>query len=133
MYFTPAEAIYSVIKFKKKENDPYQTAMKFLNEYIDLKKIIRKLQDVDKLKKILFNDSQRFFFELIPKPNILDELKKWETKNYTQEEKSENFRALSANKNDLNDKILSSLSEEILTNLKMDSKIRKILILIIFI
>lgn len=44
----------------------------FLYEYIDLKKIINRLQDVDKLKSILFNDSQKFFFDMIPKPHLGD-------------------------------------------------------------
>jgi hypothetical protein len=30
--------------------------------------IIKRLQEFDKLKQIVFNDYQRFFFELIPKP-----------------------------------------------------------------
>lgn len=44
--------------------------MKILYEYIDLKKIIKKLQDIDKLKNVIFNDSERFFFDLISKPEI---------------------------------------------------------------
>ena len=63
-------------KFKPKKNENqanrefYELSCKYLNEYIDLKKIISRLQDIDKLKNILFNDQQRYFFDLIPKPEI---------------------------------------------------------------
>ena len=36
-----------------------------------MKRIIKKLQDIDKLKVILLNDSQRLLFDKIPKPTIL--------------------------------------------------------------
>lgn len=31
------------------------------------------MQDVDKLKSILFNESQKFFFDMIPKPQLGDQ------------------------------------------------------------
>ena len=49
----------------------YKKSKELLNEYIDLKKIIARLQDIDKLKNILFDEQQRYFFDLIPKPEIL--------------------------------------------------------------
>ena len=58
------------IKRRKKEVKAYKQSKKLLNNYIDLKKIIDHLQDIDKLKKVLFNDYQKFFFDLIPKPEI---------------------------------------------------------------
>ena len=33
---------------------------------------MERLQDIDKLKQIIFTDSQKFFFDLIPKPKITD-------------------------------------------------------------
>ena len=58
------------MSFQSKDNDPYRISKKLLNEYIDLKKIIGRLQDVDKLKNLLLNDSQKFFFDTIPKPEF---------------------------------------------------------------
>lgn len=63
-------------KFRKKNNnhdtkrDFYDLSKKYLTEYIDLKKIIARLQDIDKMKNILFDEQQRYFFDLIPKPEI---------------------------------------------------------------
>ena len=74
-------------KFKRKKNENqtdqefYQLSRKYLNEYVDLKKIINRLQDIDKLKNVLFNDQQRYFFDLIPKPEIFR--KNFEKKKYS--------------------------------------------------
>lgn len=44
--------------------------MKNIIEYIDIKNIIKRLQDIDKLKIVLFDENQRKLFENIPKPGI---------------------------------------------------------------
>ena len=48
----------------------YTKAISNLGEFIDIKNIIRRLQDIDKLKLILLDDNQRRIFEAIPKPGI---------------------------------------------------------------
>ena len=48
----------------------YKAGMKHLNEYLDITKIIKRLQDLDKLKMILLNDNQRRLIELMPKPRF---------------------------------------------------------------
>ena len=50
----------------------YEKGAKHLHEYLDIRKIIKRLQDLDKLKMILLNDDQRKLFEHIPKPQIID-------------------------------------------------------------
>jgi len=42
---------------------------------MDIHRIITKLQDVDKLKIILFDEKQRFIFDNLPKPGIRGEAK----------------------------------------------------------
>ena len=49
--------------------------MKGLHEYMDIKNVVQRLQDFDKLKLILLNENQRKLFECIPRPNIQVELK----------------------------------------------------------
>ena len=50
----------------------YQKGAKHLHEYLDIRKIIKRLQDLDKLKMILLTENQRRLFELIPKPDVVD-------------------------------------------------------------
>lgn len=44
--------------------------MQNVNEYIDIENIIKRLQDVDKLKMVLLDENQRKVFELLPKPGF---------------------------------------------------------------
>lgn len=44
--------------------------MESLKDYIDIKHIIQRLHDVDKLKMILFTEQQRQEFDNLPKPSI---------------------------------------------------------------
>ena len=53
-----------------KKNKLYSEARKSVLEYLDMKNIIKRLQDIDKLKIILFDKYQRKLFESIPKPGI---------------------------------------------------------------
>lgn len=49
----------------------YTEALDYLYEYLDIKNIIKRLQDVDKLKMVLFDENQRKLFETIPKPGLI--------------------------------------------------------------
>lgn len=46
----------------------YHKAKEYLGESLDILGIVKKLQEVDKLKRILLNDDQLFFFNLLNKP-----------------------------------------------------------------
>lgn len=48
----------------------YSEAKSFLFEYLDIKNIVKRLQDIDKLKLILLTNHQRAAFEMLPKPEI---------------------------------------------------------------
>ena len=50
----------------------YNKGSQNLHEYLDIRKIIKRLQDLDKLKMILLNEDQQRLFERIPKPDVLD-------------------------------------------------------------
>ena len=50
----------------------YKKGAENLHEYLDIRNIIKRLQDIDKLKMILLNDHQRKLFECIPKPDVVD-------------------------------------------------------------
>lgn len=68
-------SIFSLLKCSKRnrEKELYINSKKLLFEYIDLKNIISRLQDIDKLKNIIFSEPQKIFFDLIPKPKIMNE------------------------------------------------------------
>lgn len=44
--------------------------LNYINDYLDIKYIIARLQDIDKLKRVLLTKKQRKIFETIPKPLI---------------------------------------------------------------
>lgn len=52
------------------KNISISKAIKSLYEYMDIRNIIKRLQDIDKLKMVLFDENQRNIFEIIPKPGI---------------------------------------------------------------
>ena len=54
----------------------YDDAFRNLYEYMDIKNIIKRLQDIDKMKLILFDEKQRKLFEILPKPGITGNLRK---------------------------------------------------------
>lgn len=100
-----------------------------LNEYIDLKKIIQRLQEIDKLKKIMLTDSQRFFFDKIPKPVIADDLEMAEKHsiahnsvghnkiNMSKQSYLENYEDLRKGYSEIGERILTSLDEEMVKKL----------------
>lgn len=61
--------------FKKRNLDDkiYTTALNSLHEYLDISKIMKRLQDIEKLKLVLFNENQRELFEKISKPKFSKE------------------------------------------------------------
>lgn len=61
---------------KLMRNKHNEEAIKNLYEYLDITKIIKRLQDIDKMKIILFDEKQRKVFEEIPKPGITGYSKK---------------------------------------------------------
>ena len=58
-----------------------QKGSKYLYEYIDIRKIIKRLQDLDKLKMILLTEDQRKLFEYIPKPDVVHSVNKFSLQN----------------------------------------------------
>lgn len=48
----------------------YADALKNLYEYMDIKNIIKRMQEIDKFKLILFDKNQRIAFDMLPKPGI---------------------------------------------------------------
>lgn len=63
-------SFFSMVCPNKAQNKIYSKALNYLLEYIDIANIIKRLQDIDKLKFILFNEKQREVFEILPKPGI---------------------------------------------------------------
>ena len=59
--------------------------MKSINEYMDLDRIIKRLQDVDKLKLLLLDENQLKVFEMLPKPGIQGKRKPQNLKSFTLE------------------------------------------------
>jgi len=48
----------------------YNKALKNLYEYMGVENIIKRLQDIDKMKLVMFDNEQRRVFEILPKPGI---------------------------------------------------------------
>ena len=104
-----------------------------LHEYIDLENIIQRLQDVDRLKNILFTDSQRFFFDQIPKPTILDgsggkitfgenQILKTKIKKLKHQAIIDNYENICRSKDEINQKIFSMLDQNTLSKINFNQK-----------
>ena len=52
------------------KNQVYSKALDHIYEYMGIENIIKRLQDVDKLKMVLIDKNQRKIFEHLPKPGI---------------------------------------------------------------
>ena len=62
------------VKLKNKIHgkiDDFSLGLRNLHEYLDITTLIKRLQDLDKLKAILLSEHQKVLFECIPKPAIL--------------------------------------------------------------
>lgn len=81
----------------KKTRMFYQKGSKHLHEYLDIRKIIKRLQDLDKLKMVLLSDEQRRLFEYIPKPDVLDANNKFSLESITKYKKKAKDRKISKN------------------------------------
>ena len=75
----------------------YQSGYKHLHEYLDIRKIIKRLQDLDKLKMVLLNEDQRSVFECLPKPDVIDARNKLSMESINKYRKSVKTRKLTKN------------------------------------
>ena len=98
----------------------YEKGAKHLHEYLDIRKIIKRLQDLDKLKIILLNEDQRTVFEHIPKPDIVDfknrismnSINKFKTRDKMRKETKNlgsTIKCLAEDKNPISNRILECL------------------------
>lgn len=60
---------------------------------MDIQNIIKRLQDIDKLKLVLFDDKQRRVFDILPKPGIALKLKPTKSSVFTVEKVINSKRA----------------------------------------
>ena len=81
----------------KKLKNFYDKGSKSLNEYLDIIKIVKRMQDIDKLKMILLNENQLKLFETIPKPDILTDNQKKSSKKIFQKASKKYFQANNEN------------------------------------
>ena len=133
-YFTCFTKPFLYLSLWKDKQKIYKKSRYLLNEYIDVKKIIQRLQDIDKLKNILLNNSQRFLFDRIPKPEIVDNLtineKKSislnplanQKKNMPEQSYLENYEDLCKGYSEIDERILTSLDEQMLKKLNNRKK-----------
>ena len=68
-------SVFSNICPRFTKHEVYGEALKNHYEYMDVHNIIKRLQDIDKLKLVLFDENQRRLFETLPKPGILGKSK----------------------------------------------------------
>ena len=111
--------------FKKKG---YKEALDNIYEYTDIAKIIEKLQDVDKLKMILFDENQRVVFDQLPKPGIHENpiinssnftMKSIKlTKNIKNRKENASFYTFLLNGNPINTRMMALLDNSLKDKLK---------------
>ena len=122
--------LLSSIKFwNKKEDILYFKSKKLLYEYTDLKSIIRRLQDIDKMKAILFTKDQKNLFDLIPKPeidetNIGTQNKSFGIENIIKNTKKSlkeksSMRTFNSNLSEVDKKIIELMDESMLRKLNI--------------
>lgn len=113
---------YFTYLFPSKEvREFYEKGSKHLHEYLDIRKIIKRLQDLDKLKLILFKEDQRKLFEYIPKPNIADSthrfsigsILKYENKVKTKENLANVWKLLAEDNDPMNKRILECIDQKL--------------------
>lgn len=116
----------------------YKNGAKNLHEYLDISKIIKRLQDLDKLKMILLNEEQRRLFEYLPKPDVVDKNKKFSLASFLRfkdksKRRSKNFlnslKSIVADNDPVNRRILEFLDP---TRIKRNIEIEGILCIDIF-
>ena len=107
-----------------------------------MKKVTRRLQDVDKIKSLLLSDSQRYFFDLIPQPEIKDgnplflAKKSFNSNNGLKEinknEIVEKYEHLKQNFTEMDDRLFSLLDPELLKLIKITPPLSKLMSNIFF-
>ena len=75
----------------------YQRGFQHLHQYLDIRKIIERLQDIDKLKLVLLNEDQRKLFECIPKPDVVHSLNKLSQESLRKDYKKEKTQKTTRN------------------------------------
>ena len=110
-------------KFGLSDNEKlYLSAEERILEEFDIINIIKKLQDIEKLKKILLTENQLYFFELLSKPTIAL------TNDKIQPEKTKILNSLCGFQNkDLTLQNFSNLYEEMKCNSEKNLTDKKIL------
>lgn len=94
------------------------------------------MQDLDKLKFLILTGPQRYFFDLIPQPEIIDGNPLFLTKkslnsknglkNIDKNDVAENYENLKQNFSELDDKLISLLDPELLKSIKITSPFSKL-------
>ena len=70
-FFNYLKLVIKNRKYKLSDTEQlYMKGEKKIFEEFDIINIIRKLQDIEKLKNILLNEKQLYFFDLLSKPTI---------------------------------------------------------------
>ena len=135
IFSTPASKNFSFLNYlfpSKELRMFYQKGAKHLYEYMDIRKIIKRLQDLDKLKIILLTKDQRTLFEYIPKPDIIDSKHSFSLesiKHYKNRAKTRNsirdvanvIKRVAENNDPINNRILECLDPKI-KNCNLENK-----------
>ena len=110
-------------------------AIKYIYEYLDIRYIIARLQDVDKLKVVLLDKKQRKIFETIPKLairgkskikkrdtiHIEDIAKSQKKKKITWQSKSDKYKFL-FNEDPVNKRLLQLMDPTAKSSLQSEAK-----------
>ena len=60
-------------KNRNKKEQIYMTSINKCNEKIDIINILQKIEEIDKMKRVIFNDKQLLFFDSLDKMNLCSE------------------------------------------------------------
>ena len=103
----------------------YKKGSDNLHEFLDIRNIIRRLQDIDKFKMIILNENQRKKFECIPKPDLMETINRISSNSLIKSKKTRNSRITTKNfpnihiqENDLNQNIMELLDSNQKSRLK---------------
>ena len=92
-------------------NSVYKKALQNIYEYMGIENIIKRLQDIDKLKFVLFDKEQRKLFEILPKPGIAKKLSSHDSF-YTIESVVKSKRENNSNEIDALQKLKTSVKND---------------------
>ena len=71
--FLLKKKLFCLFKKSSKKEKLFTTAENEIADELDIIKILKKLQDIEKLKRILLNEDQLYLFNLLSKPMIIHE------------------------------------------------------------